>query len=197
MGSMPADEELPDVQDDGTQGEKHDNPPDCDAGDGETASSSYFDDGGQQPQATEARKNGKEVASGVPLLADTPFERQLPNGWGGLLSEFRVCNACRSEKLASTSLDAGLSVGVHRVDADTTSTSTDIDANLAYGQNSKTCRNHAHHVDSSPRFQKGRSTLAHGRSTLDPVSNRPVLQKWDSRSTLVQGRSTHSENSVT
>ncbi|MQM11086.1 hypothetical protein Taro_043989 [Colocasia esculenta] len=55
-----------------------------------------------------------------------------------------LCNACRSEKLASTSLDAGLSVGVHRVDADTTSTSTDIDANLAFGQNSKTCRNHEH-----------------------------------------------------
>ncbi|MQL68461.1 hypothetical protein Taro_000738 [Colocasia esculenta] len=55
-----------------------------------------------------------------------------------------LCNACRSEKLASTSLDAGLSVGVHGVDADTTSTSTDIDANLAFGQNSKTCRNHAH-----------------------------------------------------
>ncbi|MQM16589.1 hypothetical protein Taro_049546, partial [Colocasia esculenta] len=50
----------------------------------------------------------------------------------------------RSERLASTSLDAGLSVGVHRVDADTTSTSIDIDANLAFGQNSKTCRNHAH-----------------------------------------------------
>ncbi|MQM01111.1 hypothetical protein Taro_033860 [Colocasia esculenta] len=40
-------------------------------------------------------------------------------------------------------------------------------------------------VDTSPRFQKG-------RSTLDPVSSRTVLQKWDSRSTLDQGRSTHS-----
>ncbi|MQM03850.1 hypothetical protein Taro_036641 [Colocasia esculenta] len=39
-----------------------------------------------------------------------------------------------SEKLASTSLDAEISVGVHGVDADTTSTSTDIDANLAFGQ---------------------------------------------------------------
>ncbi|MQL68453.1 hypothetical protein Taro_000713 [Colocasia esculenta] len=29
-------------------------------------------------------------------------------------------------------------------------------------------------VDTSPRFQKGRSTLAQGRSTLDPVSSRPV-----------------------
>ncbi|MQL79114.1 hypothetical protein Taro_011553 [Colocasia esculenta] len=57
---------------------------------------------------------------------------------------FRLCNACRSEKLASTSLDAGVSVGVHRVDADTTSTSVDIDANLAFGHNSKTCRNHVH-----------------------------------------------------
>ncbi|MQL77509.1 hypothetical protein Taro_009920, partial [Colocasia esculenta] len=52
-------------------------------------------------------------------------------------------------------------------------------------------------VDTSPRFQKGRSTLAQGRSTLDPVSSRPVLQKWDSRSTLDLGRSTHSGNSVT
>ncbi|MQL88586.1 hypothetical protein Taro_021154, partial [Colocasia esculenta] len=48
----------------------------------------------------------------------------------------------RSEKLAFTSLDAGVSVGVHMVDADTTSTSVDIDANLAFGQNSKSCRNH-------------------------------------------------------
>ncbi|MQM21578.1 hypothetical protein Taro_054622 [Colocasia esculenta] len=40
-------------------------------------------------------------------------------------------------------------------------------------------------VDTSPRFQKG-------RSTLDPVSSRTVLQKWDSKSTLDQGRSTHS-----
>ncbi|MQM07054.1 hypothetical protein Taro_039890 [Colocasia esculenta] len=59
-------------------------------------------------------------------------------------------------------------------------------------------------VDTSPRFQKtqlpdwdNRSTLAQGRSTLDPVSSRPVLQKWDSRSTLDLGRSTHSGNSVT
>ncbi|MQM03234.1 hypothetical protein Taro_036010 [Colocasia esculenta] len=48
----------------------------------------------------------------------------------------------RSEKLVSTSLDVGVSVGVHMVDADTTSTSVDIDAILAFGQNSKTCRNH-------------------------------------------------------
>ncbi|MQL73257.1 hypothetical protein Taro_005610 [Colocasia esculenta] len=46
-----------------------------------------------------------------------------------------------SEKLASTSLDAGISVGVHRVDAYTTQASIDIDANLSFGQNSKTCRN--------------------------------------------------------
>ncbi|MQL72250.1 hypothetical protein Taro_004576 [Colocasia esculenta] len=52
-------------------------------------------------------------------------------------------------------------------------------------------------VDTSLRFQKGRSTLAQGRSTLDPVSSRPVLQKWDSRSTLDLGRLTHSRNSVT
>ncbi|MQL91062.1 hypothetical protein Taro_023665 [Colocasia esculenta] len=51
--------------------------------------------------------------------------------------------------------------------------------------------------DWDSRFQKGRSTLDQGRSTLDPVSSRTVLQKWDSRSTLDLGRSTHSGNSVT
>ncbi|MQM06787.1 hypothetical protein Taro_039613, partial [Colocasia esculenta] len=49
-------------------------------------------------------------------------------------------------------------------------------------------------VDTSPRFQKGRSTLGQsrstldqGRSTLDPVSSRTSLQKWDNRSTLDKG----------
>ncbi|MQM00456.1 hypothetical protein Taro_033191 [Colocasia esculenta] len=51
--------------------------------------------------------------------------------------DFRLCNACKPEKLASTSLDAGISVGVHMVDAYTTQTSIDIDAKLAFGQNSK------------------------------------------------------------
>ncbi|MQL95606.1 hypothetical protein Taro_028273 [Colocasia esculenta] len=55
-----------------------------------------------------------------------------------------LCNACRSEKLASTSLDARVSVGVHMVDADTTSTSVGIDANMAFGQNSKISRNLVH-----------------------------------------------------
>ncbi|MQL70351.1 hypothetical protein Taro_002666 [Colocasia esculenta] len=50
----------------------------------------------------------------------------------------------KSEKLASTSLDTEISVGVHMVDAYTTQASIDIDANLAFGQNSKTCRNHTH-----------------------------------------------------
>ncbi|MQL79309.1 hypothetical protein Taro_011749 [Colocasia esculenta] len=51
--------------------------------------------------------------------------------------------------------------------------------------------------DWDSRFQKGRSTLDQGRSTLDPVSSKTVLQKWDSRSTLDLGRSTHSGNSMT
>ncbi|MQM11861.1 hypothetical protein Taro_044773 [Colocasia esculenta] len=72
MGSVPAEEGFPSSQDNGTQGERHDNPPGNDARDGETASSSESND-----DATEARKKGKEVVSGVPLLADTPFERQV------------------------------------------------------------------------------------------------------------------------
>ncbi|MQL88566.1 hypothetical protein Taro_021135 [Colocasia esculenta] len=62
MGSVPADEDLP-------------NSPD-DVRDGETASSSDSNND-QQPPASEARKKGKEVDSGVPLLSDTPFERQM------------------------------------------------------------------------------------------------------------------------
>ncbi|MQL92721.1 hypothetical protein Taro_025354 [Colocasia esculenta] len=44
--------------------------------DGETASSSSSDDD-EPPPAKEGKKKGKEVASEVPLLADTPFERQV------------------------------------------------------------------------------------------------------------------------
>ncbi|MQM19398.1 hypothetical protein Taro_052402 [Colocasia esculenta] len=62
MGSVPADEDLPNAQNDAT--------------DGETTSSTESDDD-QQPPASEARKEGKEVVSDVPLLADTPFERQV------------------------------------------------------------------------------------------------------------------------
>ncbi|MQL87503.1 hypothetical protein Taro_020039 [Colocasia esculenta] len=76
MGSVPADEVFASSLDDGTQGEEHDNPPGNDARDGETASSSESDDD-QQPPASEAREKGKEVVSDVPLLADTPFERQV------------------------------------------------------------------------------------------------------------------------
>ncbi|MQL71665.1 hypothetical protein Taro_004007 [Colocasia esculenta] len=44
--------------------------------DGETASSSSSDDD-QPPPAKEGKKKGKEVASEVPLMADSPFERQV------------------------------------------------------------------------------------------------------------------------
>ncbi|MQL89259.1 hypothetical protein Taro_021832 [Colocasia esculenta] len=52
---------------------------------------------------------------------------------------FRLFCACRPEKLASTSLDAGISVGVHGWTL-TPHRRPNIDANLAFGQNSKTCR---------------------------------------------------------
>ncbi|MQM14057.1 hypothetical protein Taro_046988 [Colocasia esculenta] len=62
MGSVPANEDLPNAHND--------------VRDGETASSSDSDDD-QQPPASEARKKGKEVDSGVPILSDTPFKRQM------------------------------------------------------------------------------------------------------------------------
>ncbi|MQL90497.1 hypothetical protein Taro_023096, partial [Colocasia esculenta] len=62
MGSVPADENLPNAPND--------------ARDGETASSSDSDDD-QPPPASEARHKGKEVESEVPLLSNTPFERQM------------------------------------------------------------------------------------------------------------------------
>ncbi|MQL70722.1 hypothetical protein Taro_003032 [Colocasia esculenta] len=86
----------------------------------------------------------KVYSKGIKRLGEAllGLSQEVPNQpprWpsSGFLSKLQ-CNP-RSEKLASTSLDAELSVGVHRVDADTTSMSTDIDANLAFGQNSKTC----------------------------------------------------------
>ena len=52
---------------------------------------------------------------------------------------FWLCNACRSEKSASTSLDARISVGVHGWTL-TPPQRLGVDANLAFGQNSKSCR---------------------------------------------------------
>ncbi|MQL89703.1 hypothetical protein Taro_022283 [Colocasia esculenta] len=62
MGSVPTNEDLPNAPND--------------ARDGETASSSDSDDD-QPPPTSEARHKGKEVESEVPLLSNTPFERQM------------------------------------------------------------------------------------------------------------------------
>ncbi|MQL75723.1 hypothetical protein Taro_008100 [Colocasia esculenta] len=58
------------------QEERHGDSPNLDDREGETASSSSSDDD-QPPPAKEGKKKGKEVASEVPLLADSPFERQV------------------------------------------------------------------------------------------------------------------------
>ncbi|MQL94297.1 hypothetical protein Taro_026950 [Colocasia esculenta] len=63
---------TPDVDKD----EKHGDSSNLDDREGETASSSSSDDD-QPPPENEGKKKGKEVASGVPLLADFPFERQV------------------------------------------------------------------------------------------------------------------------
>ncbi|MQL94576.1 hypothetical protein Taro_027238 [Colocasia esculenta] len=63
---------TPDVD----QDEKHGDSPNLDDREGENASSSSSDDD-QPPPAKEGKKKGKVVASGVPLLADSPFERQV------------------------------------------------------------------------------------------------------------------------
>ncbi|MQL78473.1 hypothetical protein Taro_010899 [Colocasia esculenta] len=58
------------------QEERHKDSPNLDDREGEIARSSSSDDD-QPPPAKEGNKKGKEVASEVPLLADTPFERQV------------------------------------------------------------------------------------------------------------------------
>ena len=68
-----------------------------------------------------------------------------PMGELPCFQNFWLCNACRSEKLASTSLDAGISVGVHRWTL-TPHRRLGVDANRAFGQKFKTCRNHARHA---------------------------------------------------
>ncbi|MQL95715.1 hypothetical protein Taro_028385 [Colocasia esculenta] len=81
----------------------------------------------------------------------------------------------KSEKLSSTSLDAGISVGVHGVDAYSTQASIDIDANLAFGQNSKTCRNHAHLIPTYmpyvPKDKRGVRLLPLGRLRSRKIRN--------------------------
>ncbi|MQL70461.1 hypothetical protein Taro_002745 [Colocasia esculenta] len=56
---------------------------------------------------------------------------------------FWLCNACRSEKLASISLDAGVSVGVH-VWTLTPAQRPGLDAKVAFGQNPNYAENHAY-----------------------------------------------------
>ncbi|MQL87612.1 hypothetical protein Taro_020145, partial [Colocasia esculenta] len=67
-------------------------------------------------------------------VGDSSPMGELPCFWN-----FGLCNACRSEKSASTSLDARISVGVHGWTL-TPPQRLGVDANLAFGQNSKTCR---------------------------------------------------------
>ncbi|MQM13566.1 hypothetical protein Taro_046491 [Colocasia esculenta] len=65
--------EAPVVDD---QEERHKDSTNLDDREGETASPSGSDDD-QPPPAKEGKKKGKEVAYEVPLLADSPFERQV------------------------------------------------------------------------------------------------------------------------
>ncbi|MQM00106.1 hypothetical protein Taro_032838 [Colocasia esculenta] len=58
------------------QEERHRDSSNLDDREGETASSSSSDDD-LPPPTKEGKKKGKEVASEVPLLADSPFERQV------------------------------------------------------------------------------------------------------------------------
>ncbi|MQM10370.1 hypothetical protein Taro_043263, partial [Colocasia esculenta] len=62
-----------------TQGEGNENPPENQFREGETASSSDSeDDQDQQPQMDKAQKKGKAAeVPDVPLLADTPYQRQM------------------------------------------------------------------------------------------------------------------------
>ncbi|MQL71075.1 hypothetical protein Taro_003374 [Colocasia esculenta] len=73
--------------------------------------------------------------------------------------DFRLCNACKPVILTSTSLHAGFSVGIHMVDAYTTQTSIDIDVKLAFGQNSKTCINHAQLIPIYVPYAKAKENL--------------------------------------
>ncbi|MQL76308.1 hypothetical protein Taro_008698, partial [Colocasia esculenta] len=57
-----------------------------------------------------------------------------------------LCNACRSKRLASTSLDAGISVGVHGVDADTPSTAMGLTPIWPSARSLKHAETHAHHA---------------------------------------------------
>ncbi|MQM19794.1 hypothetical protein Taro_052809 [Colocasia esculenta] len=104
-----------------------------------TFSGGLFPDTVPLPSAEAVSHLAQVGQEGHQTVGDSSPMGELACSWNSGL-----CNSCRSEKLASTSLDAGLSVGIHRVDAYTTQASIDIDANLAFGQNSKTCRNHAH-----------------------------------------------------
>ncbi|MQM05010.1 hypothetical protein Taro_037817 [Colocasia esculenta] len=67
------------------------------------------------------------------MMALRPLGDSSPMGELPWFRNFWLCNACRSEKLASISLDAGISVGVHGWTL-TPHRRHAIDANMAFGQ---------------------------------------------------------------
>ncbi|MQM17763.1 hypothetical protein Taro_050739 [Colocasia esculenta] len=78
MENVPVEEEFLGEKDGETQGEGNEHPPENQFRDGETASSSDSEeDQDQQPPVDKAREKGKAAASEVPLIADTPFQRQM------------------------------------------------------------------------------------------------------------------------
>ncbi|MQM19052.1 hypothetical protein Taro_052052 [Colocasia esculenta] len=78
MENVPVEEEFLGEKDGETQGEGNKHPPENQFRDGETASSSDSEeDQDQQPPVDKAREKGKAAASEVPLITDTPFQRQM------------------------------------------------------------------------------------------------------------------------
>ncbi|MQM03043.1 hypothetical protein Taro_035821, partial [Colocasia esculenta] len=79
MESVPAEEEAEVEKGSETQGEGNENPPENQFREGETASSSDSeDDQDQHPPMDKAQEKGKAAeVPDVPLLADTPYQRQM------------------------------------------------------------------------------------------------------------------------
>ncbi|MQM07101.1 hypothetical protein Taro_039938 [Colocasia esculenta] len=78
MENVPVEEEFLGEKDGETQGEGNEHPPENQFRDGGTASSSDSEeDQDQQPPVDKAREKGKAATSKVPLIADTPFQRQM------------------------------------------------------------------------------------------------------------------------
>ncbi|MQL68389.1 hypothetical protein Taro_000689 [Colocasia esculenta] len=72
MEDAPADGEILGEKESEPQGERTENPPEYQFREGEIANSSESD---EQDPMDKAREKGKEVASNIPLLADTPHQR--------------------------------------------------------------------------------------------------------------------------